>query len=52
MNKPSEFRNALARSKRQPVVRPNPSFNRTLHSLPSFGLKEPSPNATNLFRAG
>ena len=30
----------------------NPSLNRTLHSLPIFGLKEPSPNTANLFRAG
>ena len=33
-------------------ARPNPSLNRTLHSLPAFGLKKPSPNAVNLFRAG
>ena len=30
----------------------NHSLNRTLHSLPSFGLKKPSPNTVNLFRAG
>ena len=33
-------------------VRPNPSLNRTLHSLSAFGLQKPSPNAANLFRAG
>ena len=31
---------------------PNHSLNRTLHSLPAFGLKKPSPNPVNLFRAG
>ena len=30
----------------------NPSVNRTLHSLPAFGLENPSPNTVNLFRAG
>lgn len=30
----------------------NPSVNRTFHSLPPFGLQNPSPNAVNLFRAG
>ena len=30
----------------------NPSVNRTLHSLPVFGLENPSPNTVNLFRAG
>ena len=34
------------------ALRPNPSLNRTLHSLPAFGLKKPSPNTANLFRAG
>ena len=33
-------------------LRPNPSLNRTLHSLPAFGLKKPSPNTVKLFRAG
>ena len=31
---------------------PNHSLNRTLHSLSAFGLKKPSPNPANLFRAG
>ena len=31
---------------------PNHSLNRTLHSLPAFGLQKPSPNPVNLFRAG
>ena len=35
-----------------PGVLANPSVNRTLHSLPPFGLENPSPNAANLFRAG
>ena len=34
------------------TVMPNPSLNRTLHSLPAFGLKQLSPNTANLFRAG
>ena len=32
--------------------RPNHSLNRTLHSLPAFGLQKPSSNPVNLFRAG
>ena len=36
----------------QPALLANHSLNRTLHSLPAFGLKKPSPNAANLFRAG
>ena len=31
---------------------PNHSLNRTLHSLPAFGLQKPSPNPVKLFRAG
>ena len=39
---PSQIKTALS----------NPSLNRTLHSLPIFGLQKPSPNTANLFRAG
>ena len=33
-------------------ARPNRALNRTLHSLPPFGLQKPSPNTVSLFRAG
>jgi len=33
-------------------AQPNRALNRTLHSLPVFGLQNPSPNTVNLFRAG
>ena len=49
------FNQQLARSLSRgkfKIPLPNHSLNRTLHSLSAFGLKKPSPNAANLFRAG